>query len=89
MIGNKKEEGNVSIVILHIIRKSSTPSKNRLIAILNRKKLKYATGFKPGLPRQNAITLPLVLPPLPESHIYYYKQIFNLIQSLNSTHSYK
>ena len=39
MIRNRKEEG---IVLLRIIRKSLTLSENRL------------TGFKPGLPKQNA-----------------------------------
>ena len=66
MIGNRKEEGRVCTVLLHVIRKSPTPSENRLTAILNWKKPKSEPGFKPGLPRQNAIALPLVPPPLPQ-----------------------
>ena len=63
MIGNMKEEGRVCIVLLHVVWKSPTPSQNRLTAILNWKKSN--PGSEPGLPRQNAITLPLVPPPLP------------------------
>ena len=58
-----KVEGRVCIVLLHVIRKSLTPSVNRLTAILNWKKPKSNLGFKPG---QNAIALPLVPPPLPK-----------------------
>ena len=63
MIGSRKEEGRVCTVLLHVIRKSPTPSENRLTAIL--KKPKSDPGFEPGLPRQNAIALPLVPLPLP------------------------
>ena len=66
MIGNRKEEGRVCTVPLHVIRKSPTPSQNRLPAILSRKKPKSDPGFKPGLSGQNAIALPLVPPPLPK-----------------------
>ena len=65
MTGNRKEEGRVCTVLLHFIRNSPTPSENRLTAVLNWKKAKSKLVFKPSLPRQNAITLPLVLPPLP------------------------
>ena len=65
MIGNRKEEGGVCTVLLHVIRKSRTPSENRLTAILNWKKPKSDPGFEPSLPGQNAISLPLVPPPLP------------------------
>ena len=65
MIGNRKEEGRVCTVLLYVIRKSPTPSENRLTAILNGKKPKSNPGFEPGLPRQDAIALPLVPPPLP------------------------
>ena len=63
MIGNRKEGGRVCTVLLHVIRKSPTPSENRLIAILNWKKPKSDPGLEPVQPRQNAITLPLVPPP--------------------------
>ena len=58
MAGNRKEEGRV---LIHIIRKSPT---HRLTAILNRQKPKSVPGFEPDLPRQNAIALPLVPPPI-------------------------
>ena len=63
MIRNRKEDGRVCTV--HVIRKSPTPSENWLTAILNWKKPKSDPGFEPGLPRQNAIALSLVPPPLP------------------------
>ena len=53
---NRKVE--VCIAQLYIIRKSQTPSENRLTAILNRKKPKFIPGFKPGLLGQNASALP-------------------------------
>ena len=65
MIGSMKEEGRECTVLFHVIRKSQTPSDNTLTAILNWKKPKSVPRFKPGLPRQNAIVLPLVPPPLP------------------------
>ena len=40
MIGNRKEEGRVCTVLLHVIRKSPTPSENRLTAISELKKAK-------------------------------------------------
>ena len=45
MIGNKKEERRVCTILLHIIRKSPTPSENRLTAILNWKKAKVWPGI--------------------------------------------
>ena len=39
MIGNRKEEGRVCTVQLHIIRKSPMPSKNSLTAVLCKKAL--------------------------------------------------
>ena len=36
MIGNGKEEGGVSSVLSHILRRSPMPSENRLKAITNR-----------------------------------------------------
>ena len=57
MIGNRKEEGRVCTVLLHVIRKSPTPSENRLTAIMNFKKTKSDPEFEPGLPRQNASAL--------------------------------
>ena len=66
MIGNRKGEERVCAILLHIIRKSQSPSENRLAAILNLKKPKYVPGYEPGLPRQNTIALPLVPPPFPE-----------------------
>ena len=51
MIGNRKVEGRVCTVLLHVIRKSLTPCENRLTAILNWKKPKYDTVFES---RQNA-----------------------------------
>ena len=65
MIGNRKEEGRVCTVLLHIIRKSPSPSENRLTAFQNWKKPKSVGGFEPVLPRQNAIAIPHVPPPLP------------------------
>ena len=71
MIGNRKErEGRVLTVLLQVIRKSPTPSDNRLTADLNRKKPKSVLGFKPGPPRQKTIALPLVPPPLSGSSTY-------------------
>ena len=61
MIGNGKEE--YAPFYDKMFRKSPMPSENRLTAILNRKKPKSISGFKPGQPRQNANALPLV-PPL-------------------------
>ena len=49
---DRKEEGKVCNVTLHVIRKS--PS---------------LPGFKPGMPRENAIALPLVPPPHPECFV--------------------
>ena len=60
MIGNRKAEGRECTILLQVIRKSLTHSENRLTASLNRKKPKSDPGFKPSLPRQNAIALPLV-----------------------------
>ena len=60
MIGNRKEEERVCIVLLNFIRKNLTPSENRLTAILKWKKAKSV----PGLSRQNSIALPLVPPTL-------------------------
>ena len=61
---HKKGKGRLCIVLLHILRKSQTPSKNRLSAILHWKKPKSVQGFKPSQSRENAITLPFVPPPL-------------------------
>ena len=51
-------------VLLHVMRKSPTPRETiRLTAILiYKKRPKSVLGFEPGLPRQIAITLPLVPP---------------------------
>ena len=83
MIGNRKEEGRVCTVLLHVIRKSPTPSESWLPAILNWKKHKSIPGFTPSLSIQSATkqcrdsnpsqwhqqkkTLPLV-PPQPRSN---------------------
>ena len=75
IIGNRKEEGRVCTVLLHIIRKSLTPSENWLTVNQNWKKPKSDPGFKPGLPRQNFIPLPLVPSPLPPIA----KNFFNLV----------
>ena len=66
-IDDRKQERRkkCSTVLLNLIRKSLTPSENILTAILNWKKPMSVLGFEPGLPRQNAIALPLVPPPLP------------------------
>ena len=65
MIGNRKEERRVCTILLHVIRKSPTPTENRLAFFSSELLSKSNPGFKPGLPRQNAIALPLVPPPLP------------------------
>ena len=65
MIGNNKEEGRICSDLLHVLEKALTPWENRLTAILNWKKPKPYLGFEPGLPRQNAIALPLAPLPLP------------------------
>ena len=67
MIGNRKEEGRVCTVLLYVKRKSPTPSENSNSEL---KKPKSDPGFEPGLPRQNAIALPLVPPPLGELVIF-------------------
>ena len=69
MIVNRKEEGRVCTVLLYVIRKSLTPSENRVTAILTWKKPKSVPRFEPGLPRQNASALPLVPPPLPKGSV--------------------
>ena len=66
-MGNSKEEVRVCFILLNGIRKSPTASEKRLTAIPNWKKPKSVPGYKPGLPRQNAIALPLVPPPLPRT----------------------
>ena len=48
MIGNRKEEGRVCTVPLHIIRKSPMPSKNRLTAVLNKKSLSPSLDSNPA-----------------------------------------
>ena len=53
MIGYKKEKGWVCTILLHVIRKSPSPSKNRLTAILNWKKPK---SVPPGIWTQDART---------------------------------
>ena len=50
MIGNRKEDGTVCSYLLHVIRKSRTPSDNRLTAILNRKKPKSIKGCPDRMP---------------------------------------
>ena len=82
-------------VLQHVIKKSLTPSENRLTAILKRKKLMSDPGFEPGLPRQNTIALPLVPPPFPKmshqvrpssvflfkfsSRVYHSTELFKLL----------
>ena len=51
MIGNRKEEGSKGTILLNVIRKSTTPSNNRLAVILNRKKPESIPGFESGLVR--------------------------------------
>ena len=46
MVGNSKEEGREITVLLHVIRKSPTPSENRLTAILNWKKAEVLPGIQ-------------------------------------------
>ena len=76
MIGNRKEEGKVYTVLLHVFRKSPTPCENWLTAILKRKKPKYAPGSGPSLTRPNAFAQPVVLPPLPKfSFLFSYWEI--------------
>ena len=58
----RKEEGRVCYVLLHLIRKS--PTLGEIDCNSELKMLKSVSGFEPGLPRQNAIALPLVPPPL-------------------------
>ena len=64
MLGNRKEEER-ALILLHVIRKSQTPSENRLTSYSELKKPKSVPGFEPGLPRPNATALPLVPPLLP------------------------
>ena len=52
MIGNKKGEVRVCTVPLHAIRKSLTPSENRLTEILKFKK----TEVRPGIQTRPALT---------------------------------
>ena len=59
MIENRKGEGSVRTLLLHVIRKSSLPSENTLTAILTQKKPKSLLEFEPSLLRQNAIALQL------------------------------
>ena len=62
MIGYKKEEGSVRADLQQGIGKARHPV--RIESKL--KKSKSITGFEPGLPRQNAVALPIVPPtPLP------------------------
>ena len=78
MIGYRKEEGRCCTILIHFIVKSPSSCETTLTAILSWKKPKSIPGFKPGLPRQNAITLPLVPPPLPRDLESYFilKTIF-------------
>ena len=69
LIGNRKERGRVCTVILHVFKKTSTPSNIRLTAIMKLEKPKSDPRFKPGLPRKNAMALPLQQPPLPKEYI--------------------
>ena len=64
-IGNRKEGGRVFTILLNVVRKSLTPVRIDWQQFWSEKKPKSVPGFKPGLPRQNAIALPLVPPPLP------------------------
>ena len=62
--GSRREVGRVFIFQLHDIRTSLTPSENRLTQqFWTEKSLCPSRHFKPSLPRQNAVALPLVLPP--------------------------
>ena len=56
--GRQQGKRRVRTALLHVIRKSPTPSEKRLTAIL-----KSILGFEPGLLGQNAITLLLAPPP--------------------------
>ena len=81
MIGNKKGEVGVCTALLHIIRKSLTPSENRWTPILSRKKPKFVPGFETNLHRQNAIALPLVPPPqqlILQTFLFYCSPIISL-----------
>ena len=68
MIENRKEEGRVCTVLLHVVRKSPMPSENRLTANLFRKSLS-PLGFKLVLLRQNADDRPLMPPPLLTNYV--------------------
>ena len=65
MIGHGKEK----LFYYTIIRKSPTPSENRLPAILNQWKPKSVLGFEPNLLKQKANALPLAPPPQPAIHL--------------------
>ena len=45
----QEDEGKVCTILFHAIRKSPTPSENRLTAILTWKKAKSVPGFEPSL----------------------------------------
>ena len=57
MIGNRKEEGRVCIILLHVVLGNAHNPEL--------KKPKSVAGFKPRQLRQNAIALLLALSPQP------------------------
>ena len=63
---DREQERRRKRMLIHVIRKRSMPSKNRLTVILNHTKPKSIPGFDPGLLRQKAVTLPLAPSPLPK-----------------------
>ena len=50
LIGDRKDEGRVDTILLHVIWKTSTPSENRLTAILNWKSLSPSWDSNPACP---------------------------------------
>ena len=70
MIGNRKKEVGVCIVLLHVIRKKPMPSKNRLTAVVN-----LEAQVCPGI--RTLPALPLAPTPLPLIKLIYVKFLSN------------
>ena len=65
MIGDRKEEGRVCLVLSHIIWKKPDVQRELIDSNSEQKKPKSVQGFKPGLLGVTAMALPLVPPPWP------------------------
>ena len=62
MIGNRKEEGRVCLLLIQVIYKTPDTQRKQISSSTEPKKPKSVLGFEHGLLGQNAISLPLATP---------------------------